>query len=152
MVIGAPGESGGSRRWSRGALPALIAIVVLVYLASQTLLPTDEPHTDDVAYSEAKALLRDAPERIGLVTFHPGTRKLEIELRDGRTLSAHYPADDSVPALEEVLERGEIRHDAAATGERPWVSFLSYLLPFVLFFAFWIFLLRRFQGMQRRQE
>ncbi len=37
-------------------------------------------------------------------------------------------------------------YDSKGTGQSGWWSILTYLLPFVLFFAFWIFLMNQMQG------
>ena len=92
-----------------------------------------------------KGILRESPERVELVTFRPGDHGVELLLRDGRTLRSHYVTDQSAAALEEVLDDEGVRHDVAGTSDSAWFSFLTYLLPFILFFVFWIFLIRRMQ-------
>jgi cell division protease FtsH len=121
---------------------------VLVYLAGQTLLD-DGNGEDEIAYSEAKALVEDRPRTVRNVVFHPRSRKLEIELTSGRKLEARYPSDASALQFEELLDAQGIRYESRGSGDSAWWSILTYLLPFVLFFGFWIFLMQRVQGKGR---
>jgi cell division protease FtsH len=130
------------RRGHRSALFPLIVIVLLVYLAAQTLLPSDDG-TDEVTYRDAKRLIRETPEAIELATFRPTGRVLELTMEDGRELETNYPSDASAVVLEELLDDGGVQYDSAGSGESAWWSILTYLLPFVLFFGFWIFLMNR---------
>ncbi len=142
-----------SRRFPswRSALFPLIVIVLLVYLAGQTLLPAEEERAR-LAYSDAKELVRESPEEIDLVVFEPRSQEIEIDLRDGRRYESNYPSGASQLALEEELDAAGVRHDARGSGESSWWSFLTYLLPFVLFFGFWIFLMRRVERARTRDE
>jgi cell division protease FtsH len=155
---GAPGPArADDRDWGRiyrSALFPLIIIVLLVYLASQTILPTG-PDADEIAYSEAKAIVEDRPQTVQNVVFQPGSKRLEMELTDGRRLEAHYPSDLSALEFERLLDQRGIRHESRGSGDGDsalW-SILIYLLPFVLFMGFWVFLMRRSQekGADRRR-
>jgi ATP-dependent Zn protease len=124
--------------------------VLLVYLASQTILPTG-PDADEIAYSEAKAIVEDRPQTVQNVVFHPGSKRLEMELTDGKKVEARYPSDLSALEFERLLDAQGIRHESRASGDGDsarW-SILTYLLPFALFMGFWVFLMRRSQGRGR---
>jgi cell division protease FtsH len=56
------------------------------------------------------------------------------------TLPANYP-----DAIKRIEERGVII-EAKATDTSGWVSFLVNLSPFILLFAFWIFMMRQMQS------
>ncbi len=138
------------RRIYRSGLFPLIIIVLLVYLASQTLLG-DDGHADEIAYSEAKAIAEGRPQTVRNVIFHPGSKTLEMELTDGTKVEAHYPSDLSALEFERLLDQQGIRHESqgSGNGSSAWWSILTYLLPFVLFFGFWVFLMRRSQEKAR---
>jgi cell division protease FtsH len=121
-------------------------IVVLVYLASQTLLDQEGDGEQAIAYSELKQLVRTEPESITEVVFVPRRNGIDVRLANGETLEAHYPSDESQLAFEQLLEENDVAHDSRGTGESAWWSILTYLLPFVLFVGFWIFLMRQVQG------
>ncbi|HEX6489844.1 MAG TPA: ATP-dependent zinc metalloprotease FtsH, partial [Gaiellaceae bacterium] len=48
--------------------------------------------------------------------------------------------------LEQDLDRAHVTYDSKGTGSWSWIGFLTSLLPFVLLFAFWIFLMNQVQG------
>jgi ATP-dependent Zn protease len=74
------------------------------------------------------------------------SRRLEMELSDSRKVEANYPSDLSALEFEKVLGERGIRHESrAGGGGTAWWPMLTYLLPFLLFGAFWIFLMSRVQ-------
>ena len=121
--------------------------MLLVYLAGQTLLDNG-PDADEIAYSEAKAIVEQRPETVKNVVFHRGSKTVELELTSGRNVEAGYPTELSALEFEKILDLQGIRHESRGgdSGDSAWWSALTYLLPFVLFGAFWIFMLRRGQG------
>src|SRR5204862_534499 len=68
------------------------------------------------------------------------------KLTDGKKYSVHYPADQSVPSIEAALDKNNVDYDSKGTGNWSWIGFFTSLLPFVLLFAFWIFLMNQVQG------
>ncbi len=131
-------------RFFRSALFPLIVIVLLVYLASQTLIPRGEDQRK-LTYSE----LKDADQ---------GRR------RAGRRLQP-----EPLPALGHARQRGQVQgqlserrlrvrgREACSTAENVtfdskgkggswWGSLLISVLPFVLLIGFWIFLMNQVQG------
>ena len=129
----------------------LIVIVLLVYLASQAILPTDEDESR-IAYSDLIGRVDTAPASIVNVLFIPKSHGIEVTLRDGSTLESNYPTDGSQLELQHRLESNHIRFDSKGTGSSGWWSILTYLLPFVLFFGFWIFLMRQVQSGKVRKD
>jgi cell division protease FtsH len=121
-------------------------IVALVYLASQTLLDGAGDGGQGIRYSELKELVRTDPQAVEEVVFVPRRNAIEVTLANGETREAHYPSDESQLAFERLLEENDVLHDSRGSGESAWWSILTYLLPFVLFFGFWVFLMRQVQG------
>jgi cell division protease FtsH len=130
-------------RFFRSALFPLFVIVLLVYLASQTLIPHGK-NTQKVTYSEFRQDI--AANKIASAEFTPGKRQISGKLTDGKKYSVHYPADQSVPAIEVALDKSHVEYDSKGTGNWSWIGFFTSLLPFVLLFAFWIFLMNQVQG------
>jgi cell division protease FtsH len=131
-------------RFFRSALFPLVLIVLLVYLASQTLLP----HRDErqkIPYSQLIEAVDDQPDAVSEVVFIPKGRTIEGKL-NGTKIKTNYPSDESQAALQAQMETKGVAFDSKGTGESAWWSFLTYLLPFVLFFGFWIFLMNQVQG------
>jgi cell division protease FtsH len=138
-------------RLLRSALFPLIVIVLLVYLAAQALLPeSDSANAHEIRYGELIAKVGETPELVESVLFIPERHGIEATLHDGRTVETSYPTDASQVRFQELLERQGVRFDSRGTGDSSWWSILTYLLPFVLFFAFWIFLMDRVQRARER--
>ena len=131
-------------RFFRSALFPLIVIVLLVYLASQTLFPSRDERTK-IPYSQLIQRVEDSPGSVSDVLFKPKGRSIEAEV-DGQKVKTNYPSDESQARLEGELQAKGVKFDSEGTGESAWWSFLTYLLPFVLFFGFWIFLMNQVQG------
>ncbi|MDQ3891071.1 MAG: ATP-dependent zinc metalloprotease FtsH [Actinomycetota bacterium] len=131
-------------RFFRSALFPLIVIVLLVYLASQTLFPSRDERTK-IPYSQLIQRVEDSPGSVAEVLFKPKGRAIEAEI-NGQKVKTNYPSDESQARLEGELQAKGVKFDSEGTGESAWWSFLTYLLPFVLFFGFWIFLMNQVQG------
>jgi cell division protease FtsH len=130
-------------RFFRSALFPLFVIVLLVYLASQTLIP----HGKSAAKLTYSDFRQDIPAgKVSSAEFNPSKRQISGKLTDGKKYSVHYPADQSVPAIETALDKASVEYDSKGTGNWSWIGFFTSLLPFVLLFAFWIFLMNQVQG------
>ena len=100
-------------RFFRSALFPLFVIVLLVYLASQTLIPHGK-NTQKVTYSEFRD---DIPAgKIASAEFNPSKRQISGKLTDGKKYSVHYPADQSVPQITKILDAKNIGYDSKGTG------------------------------------
>ncbi|HEX2111807.1 MAG TPA: ATP-dependent zinc metalloprotease FtsH [Gaiellaceae bacterium] len=131
-------------RFFRSALFPLILIVLLVYLASQTLLPNRDERRK-IEYSQLIQVVNDDPSSVSELVFTPKNRSIEATV-GGEKIKTNYPSDESQAAFQRKLEVNDVAFDSKGTGESAWWSFLTYLLPFVLFFGFWIFLMNQVQG------
>jgi cell division protease FtsH len=134
-------------RFFRSALFPLIVIVLLVYLASRTLLPSDD-EGPKMTYSQLITAVEENPSQFQQVVFSPKGRSIEAVYTDPDKPEAkvNYPSDESQIEFQNLLERQGIVFDSEGTGDSAWWSFLTYLLPFVLFLAFWLFLMNQMQG------
>jgi cell division protease FtsH len=132
-------------RFFRSALFPLIVIVLLVYLASQTLMGNGKD-SKKYTYSQLQAQVRTDPESVKKVEFGPNKREVKAELTDGTKIKTHYPSDQSQEAFEQLLIKNKVEFDSKGTGSSAWWTILTSLLPFVLLFGFWIFLMNQVQG------
>jgi cell division protease FtsH len=130
-------------RFFRSALFPLIVIVLLAYLASHTLLRGSDD-TKKITYSQL--IERVEAGEVKDVLFVPKSRAIEGKLSNGEKFKVNYPSDQSQIALEERLREHNVLFDSKGTGDSPWWSILGYVLPFVIFFGFWIFLMNQMQG------
>jgi cell division protease FtsH len=132
-------------RFFRSALFPLIVIVLLVYLASQTLIGGNK-NEKKVTYSQVQQTVRDDPRSIEKVVFGPNKREIKIDRVDGTKWKVNYPSDHSQLAFERLLKEKGVTYDSKGTGSSAWWTILTSLLPFVLLFGFWIFLMNQVQG------
>ncbi len=130
-------------RFFRSALFPLIVIVLLVFLASKTLLPSRGESTK-IGYSDL--IQKVETGEVQRVLFVPKGRSIEATLQGGTKVKSNYPSDQSQEAFEQKLLDNEVSFDSKGTGSSAWLSILTYLIPFVLFFGFWIFLMNQVQG------
>ncbi len=125
----------------RSASFPLIVIVLLVYLAGQTVLG-DGGQTSDVPYSQVVQAVRSEPAAIERVVLTTG-RGVTVERTDGTTWKARNPNEASQLALERMLVERRITYDWKPSGSSPWWSHIATFLPFALLIMFWIVLQRR---------
>src|SRR5215211_88686 len=133
-------------RFFRSALFPLVVIVLLVWLASQTLIPHGKSETK-FTYSEFIQKAKDGD--VNNVNFTPSKRSITgtIPSDNDKKFTVHYPADQSVPQITEILQSHPgIKFDSKGTGGFSWVSAFFSLLPFIILIAFWIFLMNQVQG------
>jgi cell division protease FtsH len=132
-------------RFFRSALFPLIVIVLLVYLASQTLMGGDK-NQKKLTYSQLQTTVRTDPTAVKDVVFSPNKHEISAKLKDGTKVTTHYPSDESQRAFERLLIQKSVNFDSKGTGSSAWWTILTSLLPFVLLFGFWIFLMNQVQG------
>jgi cell division protease FtsH len=131
-------------RFFRSALFPLIVIVLLVYLASQTLLPRSD-EAKKMTYSQLITAVEQQPNSVQDLVFNPKGRSIEAKV-EGQKVKVNYPSDQSQAQFQQILQDHDVSFDSKGTGNSAWWSILTYLLPFVLFFGFWIFLMNQVQG------
>jgi len=130
-------------RFFRSALFPLIVIVLLVFLASRTLIPSGE-ETDKVTYSELAQQAQNG--NVQEVLFTPSRQQIDATLVSGEKVKVNYVSDHSALQFEEVLKDENITYDSKGTGGSWWSSLLISILPFALLIGFWIFLMNQVQG------
>jgi cell division protease FtsH len=135
-------------RFFRSALFPLIVIVLLVFLASRTLLPGGSSNTQKMTYSQLLTQVETNPSSIETVLFVPKSQEIQATLVGGKKVKVNYPTDQSQFDFQQHLQDASspIPFDSKGTGDSAWWSILTYLLPFLLFFGFWIFLMNQVQG------
>jgi cell division protease FtsH len=127
----------------RSALFPVIIIVLLVYLASQTLLP-GRTEQRKITYSEAIAEVKSG--NVNEVLFTPTRQQINLTLVGGGKVKVNYPTAQSATQFQNLLEDNNIKFDSKGTGSSAWWSLLISFLPFVLLIGFWIFLMNQMQG------
>ncbi len=136
-------------RFFRSALFPLIVIVLLVYLASQTLMGQEK--REKVTYSQLQTQVKEGSPQIQEIVINPRSQEMTVQYEGkngekGDKTKVAYPSPESLNDFEKLMTQHNITFDSKGTGGSPWWSLLTSLLPFVLLFGFWIFLMNQVQG------
>ena len=130
-------------RFFRSALFPLIIIVLLVYLASQTLLP-GRSETRKMTYSQLIQQVKDGA--VNDAEFNPNRSQITATLVEGGKVKVNYPTTQSATQFQNLLEKQNVKFDSKGTGSSAWWALLINVLPFVILIGFWIFLMNQVQG------
>jgi len=131
------------RRFFRSAAFPILIVIVLAFFAQRLISPnkTEEAPT----FTEFQSQVDNRPDEIDSVTFEQKNQTLTVAEQDGNEYSVGYlPENEQV--LLNTLERQGIETNVEGTGGSSFLSILTYILPFVLFFGFWLFLMNQMQG------
>ncbi len=131
------------RRFFRSAAFPILIVIVLAFFA-QRLLNGDEKEKTPTL-SEFQAQVRDDPDAFDEVTFQPKSNTIQVQPKNANEYSVGYP-NNYEPQLVRILERHDVPFNAEGTGGSSFLSILTYILPFILFFGFWLFLMNQMQG------
>jgi cell division protease FtsH len=137
-------------RFFRSALFPLVIIAALVWLALQTLGGHSNAQSSKLTLSQVQQKIDTCdtapPCAFQEIVFNPNKNQLNYTLEDGKKGSVHYPSDQSAADLQAAMNKHGVQFDSKGVGSSPWWSILTSLLPFVLLFGFWIFLMNQVQG------
>src|SRR5439155_554264 len=86
------------------------------------------------------------PAQIASVTIDPNKQSISVTLTSGKKLGVHYASPQSEANIERLMVAHGVTFNSKGVGSSPWWSILTSLLPFVLLFGFWIFLMNQVQG------
>ena len=118
--------------------------MLLVYLASQTLMRGGDKSEED--HLRERPAGQVDPSQFEDVMFDPNKQKINDEKVDGSKGSVNYASAQAQIQFQNLLEDNNVNFDSKGVGSSPWWSILTSLLPFVLLFGFWIFLMNQVQG------
>jgi cell division protease FtsH len=132
-------------RFFRSAFFPLLVIAALAWLASETLRGDDEK-VEKATYSDLIQRVESNPRSIEKVTFDPKKNSIKAELTSDNVVKVNYPTDQSQENFEQKLLDNNVPFDSKGKGSSALWVLLSTLLPFILLFGFWIFLMNQVQG------
>jgi cell division protease FtsH len=133
-------------RFFRSAFFPLIVIVLLVWLASQTLIPKHNNTRPGVTYSSLRQTITTTPQDIQKIEFTPSKKQIGVTFVGGKTANVHYPTDQSELDFEKLLINKGVAYDSKGVGGFSWLALVGSFLPFLLLIGFWIFLMNQVQG------
>ncbi len=135
-------------RLFRSALIPLLAIVAVVWLASNTLMSKPSHAAPNIQYySQLISAVKAGTPKFELVVFNPSKRSITATETNGKTtVNVHYPSDQAALEFQNLLERKGINFDSKGVGGFSWTSVIASFLPILLLIGFWIFLMNQMQG------
>ncbi len=133
------------RRFFRSAAFPILVVIVLAFFAQRLI--SGPPSEQTPTYDEFVSQVKNQPTSIQSVTFQQKTNTIDVQQQDGKTYSTGYPTvGNSQTQLVNLLARKHIQTKIEGTGGSSFLSILTYILPFILFFGFWVFLMNQMQG------
>ena len=131
-------------RFLRSALFPVVVITLIVWLGTQTLMG-HRTKTKKETLSQLYTLVQNQPTAIKQVVFNPNKHQVQVQLTDTQKFNVNYASDQSQADLQKQLEQNNVPFDSKGIGTSAWWTILTSLLPFVLLFGFWIFLMNQVQ-------
>jgi cell division protease FtsH len=129
-------------RFLKNATFPILIVVVLAFFA-QRFLGQDESKPKP---NFGQTLERIENGRVKSVTLNTRDNTMDVTEVDGKTkYETGYP-DNYEPRLVHLLRENEVQLSVKGKGGSNWLSLLTYILPFILLLAFWIFLMNSVQG------
>ncbi len=120
-------------------------VVILAFVATKVINgdsgPPAPPYNELI--KEKTGLIEEG--RIAEVTVNTKDNTLDVKKQNGESFSTGYPPYTE-QSLIDRLERNNVKTDVNGSGSSGLLSLLTLILPFILFFAFWIFLMNQMQG------
>ncbi|HKJ35066.1 MAG TPA: ATP-dependent zinc metalloprotease FtsH [Solirubrobacterales bacterium] len=134
------------RRVSRsGALVPILIVIVLAFFAQRIISPATQE--EEPTYTEFIEAINDdqMASEIETVTIKTGDNKIEVKNKDETEYTTGYP-NNTEQDLVNTLEQQNVETKVDGSGGSAILGLLTWVLPFVLILAFWIFLMNQMQG------
>jgi cell division protease FtsH len=131
-------------RFFRSALFPLVIIAALVWLALNTL-GGHSTKTVQTTTSDLIQAVQTNPSSVQDVVIDPNHQSISAQIA-GKAVTVHYASPQSEANFEKTMLSNGVPFNSKGIGSSPWWSILTSLLPFVLLFGFWIFLMNQVQG------
>jgi cell division protease FtsH len=129
------------RRFFKSAAFPILLVVILAFVAQRVIGGSNG--TPPPSYNEF--LTQVSQGQVKDVTINTKDNTLDVTETDDSSYSTGYPPNTEQSLVNE-LQRNHVTTDVKGTGGSSLLSILTYILPFVLFFGFWIFLMNQMQG------
>ncbi|MGZ5309673.1 MAG: ATP-dependent metallopeptidase FtsH/Yme1/Tma family protein, partial [Solirubrobacterales bacterium] len=129
------------RRFFRSAAFPILIVIVLAFFAQRLISPGEK--TETPSFNEFLAQIES--RQIDQVTINTKDNTVDVKGADGKDYSTGYPDNFEQPLVNR-LERNDVKTEVKGRGGGGLLNLLTYILPFLLFFGFWIFLMNQMQG------
>ncbi len=133
------------RRFFKSAAFPILLVVILAFIAQQWMShgpSTPVPSYNELVKPQSGLIARG---QITEVTINTKDNTLDVKEKDGGSFSTGYPPNTEQSLLNS-LDRANVKTTVHGAGGSSLLSILTYILPFVLFFGLWVFLMNQMQG------
>ncbi|HEY8082169.1 MAG TPA: ATP-dependent zinc metalloprotease FtsH [Solirubrobacterales bacterium] len=134
------------RRFVKSAAFPILLVVILAFVAQKLINPgsgSESPSYNELVKPKTGLI---ETGRIEEATINPKDGNVEIKEKNGESFSTGYGSEQEQKRLLDQLIQNDVKTTVNDTGSSGILSLLTYILPFVLFFGFWIFLMNQMQG------
>ncbi len=135
------------RRFFKSAAFPILLVVILAFVAQRWIghsSSTESPSYNDLVSPTAGLIVKGNIEEISI-----NNKDLTLDVKQKgekrESFSTGYPANTEQSLLN-LIDKYNVKTTVHGTGGSSLLSLLTYILPFVLFFGFWIFLMNQMQG------
>jgi cell division protease FtsH len=129
------------RRFFRSAAFPILVVIVLAFFAQRLISPGS--HNQPPTFNEFLGQIDSG--QVSQVTVNTKNNTLNVKEADGKKFSTGYP-DNYETSLIDRLAKHDVKTIVKGKGGSSLLGLLTYILPFLLFFGFWIFLMNQMQG------
>jgi cell division protease FtsH len=130
------------RRFFKSAAFPILLVVILAFVAQRLI--SSPPSTEAPSYNQFLTQI-ERPGQIEEVSVNTKDNTLEVKERGGESFSTGYPLNTE-QSLINSLHKNEVKTTVHGSGGSDLLSLLITIVPFILFFGFWIFLMNQMQG------
>jgi cell division protease FtsH len=134
------------RRFFKSAAFPILLVVILAFVAQRWIghsTGTEAPTYNALVAPKTGLIARGKIEE---VSMNVKDSTLDVTRTNGEKFSTGYPPNTE-ESLVHLLNQSKTTNTVVhGTGSSSLLSLLTYILPFVLFFGFWIFLMNQMQG------
>jgi cell division protease FtsH len=135
------------RRFFKSAAFPILLVVILAFAAQRFIggQSSGEPHYYNELVKPKTGLIAKGEVEEATINTKDNTLDVKLAPPKEESFSTGYPPNTEQTLLNE-LEENNVKTTVHGTGGSSLLSLLTYILPFVLFFGFWIFLMNQMQG------
>ena len=133
------------RRFFKSAAFPILLVVILAFVASKVISSgsgTEAPSYNELTTPKTGLI---AEGKIEEVDINTKDNTLDVKERNGDSFSTGYPPNTEQSLLT-CSTRAKSKTDVHGSGGNGLLNLLTFILPFVLFLALWIFLMNQMQG------
>jgi cell division protease FtsH len=132
-----------SRFFKSAAFPILI-VVVLAFFAQKLI----GSHSSGPNYTYGNLIVQLQQRKVDKLALDPKSNSASVTLKTGKSYTVGYPASAANQLSKDAVQDGVDANQVSVhnTSSSIWLSLATYLLPVILFIAFWLFLMNQVQG------